>query len=81
VLLIHAGAPHSTHDLINILKQLPLNIARSMYCEGGPQAQLYARSDDKEYEFVGGFELNDSEAVNSPVSWPIPNLVGISIRK
>ncbi|MBW2337633.1 MAG: phosphodiester glycosidase family protein, partial [Deltaproteobacteria bacterium] len=41
VLFIHVGSPYSTHDLINILKELPLDIARAMYTEGGPQAQLY----------------------------------------
>jgi hypothetical protein len=81
VLFIHVGALYSTHDLINILKQIPLGISRAMYCEGGPQAQLYVRSKDREYEFVGGFELNANETLGSPVSWPIPNIVGISARK
>jgi hypothetical protein len=40
VLFIHAGSPYSTHDLIGFLQQLPLNISRAMYAEGGPQAQL-----------------------------------------
>jgi hypothetical protein len=43
VLFIHVGSPYSTHDLINILKKLPLGIDRAMYVEGGPQAQLYIK--------------------------------------
>jgi len=79
VLFIHAGSPFSTHDLIDILKLLPLNIARAMYAEGGPQAQLYIKADGHEHEFVGGYELPLSQDSNSLFSWPIPNVVGISL--
>jgi len=81
VLFIHVGSAYSTHDLINILQQLPINISRAMYAEGGPQAQLYVRSGINEHEFVGSFELNLNENINNPVFWPIPNVIGISKRK
>lgn len=78
VLFIHCGSPYNTHDLINILKALPLDISRAMYTEGGPQAQLYIKSGTHEYEFVGAFQLDrrpNSKALFSP---PIPNVVGIA---
>jgi hypothetical protein len=81
VLFIHVGSPYSTHDLINILKQLPLQIARAMYTEGGPQAQLYIKSGAHEYEFVGHSEIDFSNNTNPLFSWPIPNAVGVAIRK
>lgn len=81
VMFIHVGSAYSTHDLINILQKLPINISRAMYCEGGPQAQLYIRHRSDEHEFVGSFELNLNENINNPVFWPIPNVVGISLRK
>ena len=81
VLLIHVGSPYSTHDLINILKTLPLQIARAMYTEGGPQAQLYIKTGAQEYEFVGHSEIDLSNNTNSLFSWPIPNVIGISLRK
>jgi len=81
VLFIHVGSPYSTHDLINILKTLPLQIARAMYTEGGPQAQLYIKTGAQEYEFVGHSEIDLSNNTNSLFSWPIPNVVGISLRK
>jgi uncharacterized protein YigE (DUF2233 family) len=81
VLFIHVGSPYSTHDLINILKQLPLQIARAMYTEGGPQAQLYIKSGAHEYEFVGHSEIDFSNKTNSLFSWPIPNAVGVALRK
>lgn len=81
VLFIHVGSPYSTHDLINILKTLPLQIARAMYTEGGTQAQLYIKTGAQEYEFVGHSEIDLSNHTNSLFSWPIPNVIGISLRK
>jgi hypothetical protein len=80
VMFIHVGSPYSTHDLITILQALPLDIDRAMYAEGGPQAQLYINIGDHEYEFVGGNNLDLIENVNSLISRPIPNVVGISLR-
>jgi hypothetical protein len=81
VLFIHVGSPYSTHDLINILKQLPIEIARAMYTEGGSQAQLYINTGAREYEFAGHTELEFSNNAKSLFSWPIPNVIGISPRK
>ena len=81
VLFIHVGSPYSTHDLINILQKLPLDIARAMYTEGGSQAQLYIKTGAHEYEFVGHSEIDFNNNANSLFSRPIPNAVGISLRK
>jgi uncharacterized protein YigE (DUF2233 family) len=81
VLFIHVRAPYNTHDLINILKKLPLDIERAMYVEGGPEAQLYIRSGGQEYEFVGSYENNFTENMENSFSLPIPNVVGIYSRK
>ena len=80
VLFIHVRALYSTHDLINILKKLPLNISRAMYTEGGPQAQLYINSGNQELELTGSYETNSNEANEGSVSWPLPNVLGISKR-
>ena len=81
ILFIHVRSPYSTHDLINMLKKLPLDIERAMYCEGGPQAQLYIRSNGREHEFVGGYSTGNNDAIENPFSWSIPNVVGIALRK
>jgi hypothetical protein len=80
ILFIHVRALYSTHDLINILKKLPLNISRAIYTEGGPQAQLYINSDDKEWEFTGSYDTNSNEANEGSIAWPLPNVLGISKR-
>jgi hypothetical protein len=78
VLFIHVGSPYSTHDLIDILKNLPLKISRAMYSEGGPQAQLYINIGDYEYEFVGHYEIELQGNMKKLISRPVPNVVGIS---
>jgi hypothetical protein len=80
ILFIHVSSPFSTHDVINILLQLPLNISKAMYSEGGPQSQLYIRHGNKEYNFFGGFDINLNENINNPAFWPIPNVIGIALR-
>ena len=80
VLFIHVGSPYSTHDLINILKKLPLNISRAMYAEGGPQAQLYINIGEHEHEFIGNYEIEIQGQVKKFISHPVPNVVGISLK-
>ena len=80
ILFIHVGSPYSMHNLINFLKALPLNISRAMYAEGGPQAQLYINIGEHEHEFVGSHEINLNKSSNALFSWPIPNVVGITLR-
>ena len=80
VLFIHVRSLYSTHDLINILKALPLNISRAMYTEGGPQAQLYIRVPDREFEFVGSYEVGSRDANKGSLPWPLPNVIGIVKR-
>ena len=80
ILFIHVRSPYSTHDLINMLQELPLNISRAMYAEGGPEAQLYIRSGTQELEFVGSYEIDFSQSKSNRFARPIPNVLGISKR-
>jgi hypothetical protein len=80
ILFIHVRSWYSTHDLINVLKKLPLNISKAMYTEGGPQAQLYINTGKKEFEFVGSYETSSPQSNENAISWPLPNVIGISVR-
>jgi phosphodiester glycosidase len=80
VLFVHVRSPYSVHDLIGILKDLPLGLSRMLYAEGGPEAQLYVRSGGEEHEWIGGYESGLSEDEDNRVAWPVPNVVGIARR-
>ena len=81
VMFIHARSPYSTHDLINILRQLPLDIARALYTEGGPQAQLFIHSGLREWEFVGRVESNLTDTSAVSIALPIPNAIGVARKQ
>lgn len=77
VLFIHCRSPYSVHDFINILLKLPLNIYSAMYLEGGPEASLYFKYGDIEFEQFGSYETNFFENDNNNQAWPIPNVIGV----
>ena len=79
-MFIHVRFPYSTHDLINILLALPLRISQAMYAEGGNEAQLYIRSRDAEYEFIGGYSPDFNNSHGYQYATPIPNVVAVARR-
>jgi hypothetical protein len=80
VLFVHVRSPFSTHDLIDMLTQLDLELERLMYTEGGEKAQLYVAGPDGGHEFVGSFETALDESGNNREAWPLPNVVGVARR-
>jgi hypothetical protein len=79
-LLIQARSPWSTHDFIDILGELPIDLDRLQYAEGGPEAQLYVNAGGVELERMGSFETGFFESDDNAVAWPIPNVIGV-VRK
>ncbi len=80
VLFIHARTPWPVHELASALLALPIDLARAMYVEGGPEAQLYARGDGREIERVGGFE-GAARTGAAGQAWPVPNVIAAIRRK
>jgi len=80
-LLIHARSPWTTHDFIEILRSLPLDLKRLQYAEGGPEAQLYVHAGGVEAEEVGSFETGFFESDANLGAWPVPNVVGVRARR
>jgi hypothetical protein len=81
VLFVHVRTPFAMHDLIDALVALPLALRSLMYAEGGPEAQLYLRSGEREYEFVGGFESATSDAADNQQAWAVPNVIAVARRE
>lgn len=77
VLLIHARSPWSTHDFIDLLLALPLDLKRLQYAEGGPEASLFVRSGAVEVERFGSYETGFYESDDNDRAWPLPNVVGV----
>ena len=78
MLFIHVRSPYSTHDFINILLGLPIDLKRAMYVEGGKDAQLYVNTGKDEFEFLGSYSTAVDGTNGNSIAWPIPNIVGIA---
>jgi hypothetical protein len=81
VLFLHCRSPYSTHDLIDILRVLPLGLERLMYVEGGPEASLHvAVEGEKPISRIGSFETGFRELDDNQAFWPIPNVLAFTPR-
>ncbi|QPJ64225.1 MAG: phosphodiester glycosidase family protein [Candidatus Nitrohelix vancouverensis] len=77
-LFIHVQTPFSMYDFINMLLELPIDLERAMYTEGGPQAQLYVNSSGRDMEWLGKYVIGGGGVGENQFGWPIPNVVGIT---
>ncbi len=80
VLFVHARSPWPVHELVDALLALPVGVARAMYAEGGPEAQLWVNAGGRTLELVGGFENAIDPAVDNPRAWPVPNVIAVVRR-
>jgi hypothetical protein len=81
VLFIHSPSPYSTHDFINILLSLPLDIESAMYLEGGPEATLYISPNHLKITNKGRYGTGFEEYDGDISTLTIPNVIGIAKRK
>jgi Phosphodiester glycosidase len=77
VLFLHARSAYSMHDLIEMLRQLPLDLRGALYGDGGSEAQLYVRAGGREYEFTGSHDPDHAAEGGGP---PVPNVIGVARR-
>jgi len=81
VLFIHVRSPFTTHDLVNILMELPLELARAMYVEGGPEAQLFVGAGGRSEEFVGMYDIPFYDSDSADRARPVPNVIAVSRKQ
>ena len=77
ILLIHSRSPWSTHDFIDLLVELPLDLVRLQYAEGGAPAQLFVQAGGATFEVVGTGRIPGNDT-RRPLA--IPNIVGVRER-
>ncbi|MBT6596562.1 MAG: phosphodiester glycosidase family protein [Nitrospina sp.] len=77
ILFIHVRSPYTTHDLIHMLLELPIDLKQAMYVEGGADAQLYINTGKEEHEFIGSYSTGSREHDENTYSHPIPNVLGL----
>jgi hypothetical protein len=77
IMFIHVRSPYTTHDLINMLLELPINLKQAMYVEGGADAQLYINTGKERHEFIGSYSSVSREHDENNFSHPVPNVLGL----
>ena len=77
MLVCFCQKPLSTHDFIDYMLGLKLNLKRMMYLEGGGPANLYIEYGDFVQDLVGCIERFAPAEVINPVRVPVPNVIGI----
>jgi len=73
LLFIQCTTPHSVHEFVNILRELPISIDRAMYMEGGGPSQMFIGAAKDTMEFIGDF----SSGGKSAGAAQLPNVLGI----
>ncbi len=77
MLVIFGKTPVPVHELVEILRSLPLSLKSAMYLEGGPQASLYLNTPKMTVERNGVWEGFEQKGAFQ-FSLPIPNVIGIT---
>lgn len=83
ILFIFCRFPYTMHDLNNELLQLGIGLVAAQHLEGGRQAQLYINTGEKELEMTGSRGVsfpNAEEEDDFPLTWPVPNVLGVRPR-
>lgn len=75
LLLMHVRSPYTMHDLVEMLRALPLDLVALHYGDGGPPAALYVRTPGGEVERLGSFESQIQEDDANTVAWALPNVL------
>ncbi|MCO4747607.1 MAG: phosphodiester glycosidase family protein [Proteobacteria bacterium] len=80
ILFIHARSPYTTHDFIDHLVSLKLDLVNLQYAEGGPEAQLVTRTASKTRIWIGSYETGFYERDDNRDEWPVPNVLGVRAK-
>lgn len=80
LLFIFCRAPLSMAEFNRLLLGLPLGVQRAMHLEGGPEASLSIHAGGVSLDLCGSFETDLLPADTNQRQWPIPNVLGVSLR-
>lgn len=80
ILLLFNRDPRSIHDLVDCLQDLPIDVRRAQYLEGGPEAVLYVAAGERALEFLGSGSPSADDTAGVGFAFPIPNVIGLVRR-
>jgi hypothetical protein len=75
LLLMHVRSPYTMHDLVEMLRGVPLDLVALHYGDGGPPAGLFVRAPGTVVERLGSFETGIQEDDANTSAWALPNVL------
>jgi hypothetical protein len=78
-LLMFCSTPLSMHDFNEALLALPLELMCAQHLEGGPEAQLYIRTERETRGYFGAFQ--EATSSSRSFAWRVPNILGVKRKK
>jgi Phosphodiester glycosidase len=80
-LLIFCPVGMTMHDFNELMLKLPIGLEAAQHLEGGPEASLYLKCGDLEVKGIGSYETGFREDDSNNSFWPLPNVLGMRIKK
>jgi hypothetical protein len=77
LLFLFSRAPYSMRDFNELILRLPLDVARAMHLEGGPEASLSIHVPGLDLDLAGSYETGFREDDTNRQQWAIPNVLGV----
>jgi phosphodiester glycosidase len=80
ILFVFSRSPFSMHALNEELLSGGIGLVALQHLEGGPEAQLYLKVGNTEFELSGSYETSLRQDDRNAIAWPIPNVLGVRRR-
>lgn len=80
VLFLFSRSPLTMSEFNDKLLALPLEIARAMHVEGGPEASLSIRAKGLKLDLCGSYETGFRPDDSNTAQWDLPNVIGVRPR-
>ncbi len=80
LLFLFSRTPYSMREFNEKLLATDLGVVRAMHLEGGPEASLSIHVPGMHLDLAGSYETGFSENDKNREQWPIPNVLGVSMK-
>lgn len=79
VYFIFTRSPYSQNYMINFM--VSMGLRNAVYMEGGPQTSLYVNIGEHRIEKLGSYVSNTYPTDANGEFWPLPNVIGVRVKK
>jgi len=78
IYIVFTRSPYTHRTMLKFLKSFPFELRQTVYLEGGPEASLYVKTENREIRKFGCYVSTTWERDDNDHFWELPNVIGIS---